>query len=269
RLELTGPIRGAAITAPAVALLGQLAFTLLGILPFVLSVSPELHTTFGKFGIGAPLVFALIAVLVLIMPAQRTAPDGSAALAPRTWLSFVRRRWTLPLGLALLFIVLSTVLAGRASAPDDDGNHTMYWVDAGALQVGTGIYGWYYSIPHLAIIALLLAVTAFGLRWISRPPLSADSERDAAARRQRSLVLIALVTGALLLHLGGIWHDLAGTAGVRGHGSTEDGDLRTWSDFAALEQPLRIAARIVNIAGYTTWVTTLLLLALPRKRSTR
>lgn len=271
-MELGGRIRGAAIAATVFAVLGELVVVLSGLLLFIPDIPNGLRSLVNtdiRLSIVAPLVLGVVAAIVLLFPAPRAIPDGSAALTRRTWLSFMRWPWILLGCLTLGLVLLSTVLAGRASVPDEDGRYTMYFVDAGPMQVGTMIYGWHYSIPNLALISLLLAVTAFGLWRIARPPLSATPDQDAKARRQRTLVLISVVTGALLLHLGGIWHFLSATASVRGSGSSPQGLIHTWSDFAALEQPLRIGARIVTFAGYTIWISVLLLLSLPRKQRTQ
>src|SRR6185312_14328845 len=75
-----------------------------------------------------PLVIGALAVAVLIIPAPAPGPSGTAALAPRTLLTFTPHAW---LGTALgvaAAVAATAVLAGLASSPDENGRYTTYTV---------------------------------------------------------------------------------------------------------------------------------------------
>lgn len=76
----------------------------------------------------------------------------------------------------VILILLLTIVAGRASQPEEStGRYTMYFLDLGAgNSVGTGIYGWFYSIPSLILTGILILSTVVSLFLIARPALAED-----------------------------------------------------------------------------------------------
>lgn len=267
-LGLSGAVRGAAIAALLVAILGTSLVALSDVLALVLDFPGWLrrllfHDRRPHF--VTPLVFGIIGAIMLLLPRPRPSAGRSADLTPRAAMTFTRRSWLMPGGIAVILVLISTVLAGLASVPDGDGRYTIYRVDAGIGSVGSGIYGWHYSIPTLVLLAVLLALVVLGLRRIARPAWRADQSRDAQARRQRVLVLIALTTGAVLLHLGDIWASLAASAELRGIFPSGQGPVRIGSDFAALAPPLRVGAWLAEASGYLLWFGALLALVLPQR----
>lgn len=271
RIELTGGVRGAATVAFAVAVFGMVVVSLVTAAP-LLGFSPDWswlrYREDIRFEIVGPLVLGIVSAAILLAPSSVEPAEGRAALSRRTALSFVRRAWLLPGIAALALVLATTVIAGRASLPDDEGRYTMHSVDIGVARIGTVMYGWFFSVPALIALTVLLVVCVWGLWRLARPPMAPDDpEKDAAVRRQRSMGLIALVTGALFVHLGAIWLDLAASASMYGGVATNDGWVHTGSDFAALSEPLWWAGHAAAAVGYGYWCGWLLALALPRARA--
>ncbi|MDD9207012.1 hypothetical protein PU560_11115 [Georgenia sp. 10Sc9-8] len=217
----------------------------------------------------APLIAGLIAVVLLMVPVVRRSGDGTAELHRRTLTSFGSRWWFLTLAGAVLLVVLATVWPGLASVPDDQGRYTMYWIDMGpGSSMGSTIYGWYFSRPSLALVVLLVVAGLVVVWLISRPPLAPDREHDVAVRRWRTRNVLAMATGALLLHLARVVDSLAGTASIYGQTQTDQGLFTTRTPFAALEGPLRVAADILEAGAWLLWFTVLLI-AVTRSARTR
>lgn len=246
------------------------------VLALLLRVTPVVNfslrspATLLMTSVTAPLVAGLIAVVVLMVPVVRRSGDGSAELHRRTLTSFGRRWWFLALAGVVVLIVLVTVWAGLASVPDDRGRYTMYWIDTGpgGGSMGSTIYGWYYSRPALVLVTLLVAATLVVVGLISRPPPAPDRENDVAVRRWRTRNVLAVATGAVLLHLARVVDSLAGTAGIHWGTQTDQGWFTGGTPFAALEGPLRVAADALEAGAWFLWFSVLLM-AVARPRGTR
>lgn len=207
-----------------------------------------------------PLILAILALVLLAFPAHPRAGRGAADLSPRTPTSFGRRWWfATPLVLVAL-VLLVTIIAGTASSPDPTtGRYMVYYVDLGAQHsMGTSIYGWFYSVPCLILLAILLAVAYLDLFLISRPALDHDHARDAYIRTARTRNILAVATGALLAHFGFILQSLAGTASMRGQFTAAGGTVNSWTTFAALEPVLLGASFVLMTLGVAHWATVLL-----------
>ncbi|MBM7846908.1 hypothetical protein [Arthrobacter roseus] len=156
-------------------------------------------------------------------------------------------------------IVIVTVLAGMASEPDDEGLWRSITVDFGTTTIGTGIYGWYYSVPALALLAVLLAATVLALWLIARPALGVDHANDVLTRRWRTRNIVAVASGALLLHLSAVFNSVAGSASFHATVPVEADVLATFGpSFAALEPILTVGSFAAASVGYALWVGVLL-----------
>lgn len=207
-----------------------------------------------------PLVLTVLALLVVILPIPTPGPRGSAELVPRTPFSFAPRRW-LGIGLGtVLAVVVVAVLAGLASITDDAGRHVMYEVPASAsTRGGTSIYGWWYSVPCMIAVVVLVVLVFAGLVLTSRPSLAADAEQDARVRTVRVRNILAVLTGGLLVHLGVVLNSLYGTSSMRlGFEAGPAGFVELGTSFAAIGPALRVAGFAAVVLGYALWWFVLL-----------
>lgn len=217
--------------------------------------------------LALPLVLALLIVLGLMWPVGRRIASGVADLSPRTITTFARPRWLGGLAAIVAAVVAVAVVAGTASQPDEQGRYLSYWVEvARETRAGTGIYGWYFSVPCLAVVVVLLIAAAVTLKLISRPPFGADRELETRVRRLRTRNVLAAVSGGLLLHLGAVLESLAATASMSGGFNAGDlGTVTVGTPFAALGPALTGAGFIVSCLGFALW-WLVLLSAIPLRR---
>ena len=216
-----------------------------------------------------PLLLGIGAVIIVAFPLPTHASRGSANLARRTPFSFGRGWWFIGAIIIIGAVLAVTVAAGMASEPDEQGFWRLLVVDTGIGGGATSIYGWYYSRPALALVAVLAAVTVAALWLIARPAVGVDQVNDVQLRRLRTQNILAVVSGALLMHLGGILTSLAGTASMHGGTATGNGGWVVFgTPFSALEPALSLAGIAVTALGYALWVGVLLT-AIPARRTVR
>ncbi len=215
---------------------------------------------------AAPLVGGIVAVVLLLLPISRRSMRGTAALSRRTLFSFGSRWWLIAL-LTLVAIVLGiTAAAGAASQPDNLGHYRFYTIELGGVTMGTRIYGWYYSVPALVLLGLLVLAVLIVVASVARPPLAADDVTDAATRHWRTRNIFAVAGGAVLLHLSTILWSLAGTAMLHGGYSTPAGFVGAGTPFAVLETPLQVTSVMAETGGWFLWLVVLLMAAFPTAR---
>jgi len=221
-----------------------------------------------------PLVFCVVALLFFAIPLRARHAGGSAQLAPRNLLTFASRPWLVTIAAITAVIVLIAILAGLASRPDEQGRHVLYYLSlTGDDTASTWIYGWWFSVPGLVLIAAIIAIALFDLAVISRPSFGADSQGDAAIRRARSRNVLAVTSGGLILYLGAIMSSLAGTWINRF--STEVANAGTDVQFDAAVTTFAAMARVFDAAGYLAvvigfaiWWSVLLSVAFIRAQRT-
>ncbi|PVE19852.1 hypothetical protein DDA93_00295 [Arthrobacter sp. Bz4] len=232
-----------------------------------LDIPTEFWEWYRDYRFIVPLLLGILAMSVLALPVRARTGRGTANLAPRTPLSFTNKWWLITPGLVLSLIVTLTIAAGMASEPDArTGRYTMYFVDTGGgRSMGTGIYGWFSSLPSLILLGIMMVVAAIALFLIARPALNDDQEQDAHTRIIRTSNVLMVGTGALLWHLGLIFGSLAATASLRGNFSTSQGNVRSWTTFAALEPTLNIASIVAPALGFALW-GAVTLSAIPSRR---
>jgi hypothetical protein len=238
-----------------------------GPLTLLLDLPGPFRDWHADYRFALPLCLGILGVTLVALPIRARNGRGAADLKPRTALSFVRGRWFATPAAVLALILIFTITAGAASEPDDrTGRYTMYWVNLGGERaMGTSIYGWFYSIPALILLAVMIATAFLALVLVSRPALDHDQERDVYTRTVRSCNIVWIGTGALLVHLGLIFSSLAGTASMRSTFATSDGAVRFWTTFAAIQPVLAGAASVAAALGFTLW-TAVALSAIPSKR---
>lgn len=221
--------------------------------------TPTASSTAQILGFAAPLGAGLVAVVVLSLPTARRQGTGTAELVPRTVTSFAARRWLLSL-LALAAVVLAvTALAGRASGPDEQGRYRHYEIEiATGVTAGTDIYGWYFSVPSIILLALLLIATFLAVRAVAGPPLTSDLAADASARRWRTRNIVAVSVGAMLIHLAAVLNHLAGTAALSAGLTTDQGWVSAQPSLVILQTPMRLGATGAELVGWFLWFAVVL-----------
>jgi hypothetical protein len=102
-------------------------------------------------------------------------------------------------------------------------------------------------------------VTVIVLWLIARPAIGADQVADVLLRRLRTRNILAVATGALLVHLGDVLSSLAGTASLQGGVATGNGGWVVFStSFSAIQPGLSIAGVAIAALGYALWIGVLL-----------
>lgn len=206
-------------------------------------------------GFIAPLGIGVAALIFLCLPDSVTERIGHATLAPRTAMTFVPKRWfSFTVAVAVAAIV-TAVLAGLASTRDEDGRYTMYRIDLNAdTSSATSIYGWWFSIPCLAAIALITVQVLIGLLVISRPAPAVDARLDSARRTARIRNILAVSSGALLLHLAAVLQSLANSSTmITGLQTGTHGTISVGTSFAAMGPALGCASLLALVGGFTLW----------------
>lgn len=243
--------------------------TVAGGLPVIATAAPLP----GDFGLGPvlwwdvgtraalPLIVGILGVILLSFPARSTATNASAQLVPRTLTTFLRPSRPIVLGALVLLAVTLALAAGAASETDDLGHHTLFSISLGTsgTTASSGIYGWYYSLPSLALLAALLLVTAIAWLRIPRPAWSDDIDLDTAIRRLHAANVTRIACGAVLLHLAVVFNSLRGTASMML--SAQAGTIGTVSlgtPFAAMEPALFVAWAIATVVGLALCLLTVL-----------
>lgn len=131
----------------------------------------------------------------------------SAGLERRSWRTAIPARWLRGfVETALLFIAL-VIFCGMTAADDDLGYARQIRFTAPESSSAAGPYpGWFYGIPALCALAVLIVATVIALQRIGATaafPLPEDAEADTQWRRASASVILGLSTGAILFALGG------------------------------------------------------------------
>lgn len=263
-----GGLSAFALAAGLTLVLGGVAERLMfGPLAFVLDLPTFLWDWYSDHRFTIPLWLGILGLVIVAFPVRSRGGQGIADLTPRTIVSFTRRWWFVTATGVLAVILVLTVVAGAASEPDEvTGRYTMYSADLGGGRgMGTSIYGWFYSVPSLIVMALLIMIAVVDLVLYSRPALARDHALDVAVRIIRSRNVLLIVTGALLLHLGLIFGSLAGTASMRSWFATSEGGVAFETTFAALQPALAGASSLAAALGFALWFAVALS-AIPSRR---
>jgi uncharacterized membrane protein len=267
--SLAGPARSWTLLAGLVLVLVGALFPVLNttvLLPFETPGALSDLLVASRF--AWPLAVGIVGVALLGLPVRRRRGNGVAQLSRRTPLSFVPRNSTISLTAILAVLLAVTLTTGVASQPDPEtGRYTMYFVPLGGERgMGTGIYGWFYSLPCLLLVAVIVAVIFLDLFLISAPAIDSSAQEDIRQRTVRSRNVLAAAAGSLLVHLGLVLASLAGTASIRGQFSSGEGIATFWTTFAALEPALRGLSWVAIALGFASWLTVLLS-AVPSRRA--
>ena len=241
-----------------------------GPLSLLLDIPQGFWNWYADNRFALPLWLGILGLVLVAIPVRARNGRGAADLTPRTAVSFARGWWFVAPALVFALILIVTFAAGAVSEPDDvTGRYTMYSVDLGGERgMGTRIYGWFYSVPCLILMGLLIAVAILDLVLISRPAFDPDRERDVHSRTVRTRNVLLVGTGALLVHLGPIFTSIAGAASMRAMFPTSEGTVTLWTTFAAFEPVLRGASSVAAALGFALWAAVALS-AIPSRRLAR
>lgn len=267
----SGPVASLTAVGVSVALLADVLVRLMvgGTSALRLPRPDELARWLVDARFVLPLLLGIGAAIILAFPLPTHTSRGSASLARRTPFSFGQGWWFIGAIIIVGAVLIVTVAAGMASQQDEQGFWRILVVDTGVGGGSTAIYGWYYSRPALALVAVLAAVTLGALWLIARPAVGVDQVNDVQLRGLRTRNILAVVSGSLLMHLGEILTSLAGTAFFHGGVATGNGGWMVFgTPFAALEPALSPAGVAVTALGYALWVGVLLT-AIPARRTVR
>lgn len=207
----------------------------------------------------APLAGGLIAVVILMAPRElRDAPD-TARPPVRQPRRVASPWWFIAFTVLVLGATMVAIAAGLAAVPDGDGRLTMYWLESGDYATGAMFYGWYFSVPCLILLAVLVAAVLLAARTI--PELAQEDPKAPATRRWRIGTVIAVASGAVLVHLQEVLRYLAPAAGLHSRFPTQQGAVTLQGPFTELERPLQIAAFVAGAGGWFLWLIVLMMAA--------
>lgn len=237
-------------------------------LPLPIPSGPGRNLYFQAFIHMLPLALTIVVLVFLILPTPAAGPSGSATLAPRGFQTYISRRWVITPGVLILGSTLLAFIAGLASSSDDQGRYVTYFLHASEVSgAGTGIYGWWFSIPSLLLMGGLVVVAFLGVSAISRPALASDTEADSKIRTIRIRNILTVCSGGLLLHLATVFSSLAGTSALKAWFNTGDQTFTYTASFSSLGPVLRAGALTCLVLGLACW-WAVLISALTAKSST-
>jgi hypothetical protein len=244
--------------AGVLAAIGGLLPVVVSCLYLVVGITPQLLAPMGpdvSMGVQeaqfvTPLSAGLVALVMLCVPGHRNPSGSAAGITRRTAFTFLSAGWTVALMAVVGVTIALSLAAGLASAPDHAGRYTMFSFQIGTMSVGYTIYGWYYSIPAMFLLMILIGTAWAGLALVARPPLDEAKEQDAAVRRTQSRNIAAVATGAVAFHLAAILASLARTSKLGGALPTDTaGVITVQSPFAALGSFLNASSIVATCLG--------------------
>jgi hypothetical protein len=160
----------------------------------------------------SPLVAGACGMLLYAATPPRSVVVGedqvrTAPLTRRSALSVGSRRSALALVEVSVLFVVVIVFCGVVADPDDSGRSRAISFSAVNLEsTATPFPGWYYGVPALIGLGLLVVATVIALYRIGRTaafPDPEDAELDLHWRQVSGSVIVKLAIGGILLTLGG------------------------------------------------------------------
>lgn len=254
---LLGAVAGFTVVAGLVGVLVEIGLRVIGgPIPMGLAMPRWASVVYMDFRFIVPLLAGVLGLVLLALPARGPQRTGVADLTPRGVLSFASRRWVTAVALVTVFIVVLTVAAGSLSEPNaETGRYTEYVIElGGGASAGTTIYGWYFSVPALVLIGVLLGLALVNMLLIARPPISSDRETETQYRTLSTRNVLTVTAGSLVLHLAVVLESLAGVASLEGSILTDLGRHHFWTPMAALVPWFGAAAFVCAALGVALWL---------------
>lgn len=258
-----GGLRGQAGILAAIGGLVPVAvsalYTVIGVMQLLSPMTGEAAVSFFGARFVTPLGAGIVALVILSVPRGRRPRSSSGTIVRRTAFSFLAPRWAVAAIASVGVTVAVSVAAGLASEPDHNGHYAITTFRSGTMGAFISIYGWYYSVPAIIMLAALLGIAWAGLALTARPALGDAREEDVAVRRVRSRNIAAVVTGTVAFHLSAILESLAGSSSVRESFPTDSaGTVTIWSPFAALGGFLSVSSIACIVLGAALCVGVIL-----------
>jgi hypothetical protein len=203
-----------------------------------------------------------LAVYAAAPPRSVEVTEGeprSARLEHRSWLSYIPGGWLHACIEIVVIFVAVVVFCGITAVDDDQGrSRAIGFTVGGDSSIATPYPGWYYGVPALIGLALLVVATIVALQRIGSTavfPRPEDAESDAQWRRASTSVVLKLSIGAVLLSLGGMAWTAGALMSVSASGVGAPtvwvvvGDLLLWGGIIALV----LSVVSVTLAALTTF----------------
>lgn len=170
----------------------------------------------GLFGlplaVAAPVAGAAGLLLYAATPPRAVGVDDgqprSAGLTRRTWISTIPKRWLrIGIGVIVLFVAV-VILCGLTASDDEYGLSRSITFEGAGVRSTAGPYpGWYYGIPALIALAVLVVAVVVALQRIGSTaafPDRSDADSDEQWRRASASVILRLAAGSALFTVGGL-----------------------------------------------------------------
>ena len=173
------------------------------------TVMPEL---LGRPFVVAPLVagaaglvlYAATPPRLIVLQADETR---SARLMPRSVFSSLSTVWARVFLIAVAALVVLLVFGGITADVDDAGRSRTIRAEVdGVVSWASPYPGWYYGVPTLVALAILVVGVLIALHRISATPTfpqPADADIDERWRRGSLEVMLKLGAGSVLFSFGG------------------------------------------------------------------
>lgn len=246
--RLAAEVAAARRHANLTSLVATAAFLALGFLALG-GLAADADVDGSRLTATAPLICAAVALVVLLVGEltwpRPTGVRRTALLNARTPLVLTRSRWAC--GLAAGSAALAALLGATGLAADETGR-SLTRVFAGS-DLGTRTHGafpgWFYGVPQLAVLTVLLVLVALVIRTATHRPavVSADLPTDNLLRR-------GSVVRALRVALSGVLVTLAGDLFIAGYGLNHVYD----GGRAALGAIAMLAAGVLGIGALVALV---------------
>ncbi|BDZ37675.1 hypothetical protein [Microbacterium suwonense] len=162
---------------------------------------------------AAPLVAVAAALLLYASTPARTVPVAAhqpraAALRYRSWWTVAPRRWLYAcLEIVVVFVAI-VVFCGMTAQADEQGRSRSIRFESALEASEVSPYpGWFYGVPALIGLIVLMAATVIALHRIAATvalPAPEEADADIQWRRASAAVVVRLVSGAVLFSGGGI-----------------------------------------------------------------
>lgn len=255
------PVELPARIAPAVAAARRRAVVSLAFAVVVLTAGAVAGLSFpsllGMPLAAAPLVAAAAGLLLYAATPPRAVEvaDGevrSANLTPRSWRTVMPRRWLRAGAEIIVMFLVIVVFCGVTARVDDRGRSRVIGFETADQSSSASPYpGWFYGIPALIALAVLVGAALVALQRIGATaafPHVDDTEADLQWRTASASTVLKLAVGAMLFSLGGIAM-IAGQA--MGNAVIEGATPVVWSVVSSVLLLSGIVFLVVSIVSVT------------------
>lgn len=240
------------------------------------STSTTAESSWARFTVALACAAIGVGVVLWLIITRGTTPPQVAVVPSvrRNWASFSSWPALLIAGVAFLALVATTVAAGIASSPNDEGQYAWLAIpipnEPGIDPIRMPFYGWFYGVPVLVCLVVLVVVVWAALhRNAARPFLRPETvAAERLARRETARNTVVIATASTLLSLAGVWRLIARAgsgASLIVTGQNGDAPYDAAWRFAELAVAAGWCAPLLEVIAFTL----LLLIAAASLRHTR